>query len=37
QVSKSYPGSVHDFKVFKHQIRPPQKSKVLVDSGYQSI
>ncbi|ETO91478.1 MAG: putative transposase, partial [Candidatus Xenolissoclinum pacificiensis L6] len=37
QVSKSYPGSVYDFKVFKHQILPPQDSKVLVNSGYHGI
>ena len=37
QVSKSYPGSVHDFNLFKQQTFPPQESKVLVDSGYQGI
>ncbi|ETO91713.1 MAG: hypothetical protein P857_885 [Candidatus Xenolissoclinum pacificiensis L6] len=35
QVSKSYPGSIHDFKLFKQQEFPPQDSTVLVDSGYQ--
>ncbi|ETO91926.1 MAG: hypothetical protein P857_1106 [Candidatus Xenolissoclinum pacificiensis L6] len=37
QISKSYPGSVHDFKIFKQQEFPPSESKVLVDSGYQGI
>ena len=37
QVSKSYPGSVHDFKVFKQHEFPSPEYKVLVDSGYQGI
>ena len=37
KVSKSYPGSIHDFNVFKQQSLPPTESKVLVDSGYQGI
>lgn len=37
RVSKNYPGSVHDFTVFKREKRPPKTSRVLVDSGYQGI
>ncbi len=36
-VSKSHPGSVHDFTVFKGEKRPPKKSRLFVDSGYQGI
>ncbi|ETO91847.1 MAG: hypothetical protein P857_1025 [Candidatus Xenolissoclinum pacificiensis L6] len=37
QISKSYPSSAHDLKLFKHQTLPLQESKVLVYSGYQGI
>jgi hypothetical protein len=36
-VSKSHPGSVHDFTVFKGEKRPPKESRLFVDSGYQGI
>lgn len=34
-VSKSHPGSVHDFTVFKGETRPQKESRLFVDSGYQ--
>ena len=36
-VSKTHPGSVHDFTVFKGEKRPPKESRLFVDSGYQGI
>ena len=36
-VSKSHPGSVHDFKVFKQESPPPEHAQLFVDSGYQGI
>lgn len=36
-VSKTHPGSVHDFRVFKGEKRPPKESRLFVDSGYQGI
>ena len=36
-VSKSHPGSVHDFMVFKKEPLPPEGSRLFVDSGYQGI
>jgi hypothetical protein len=36
-VSKSHPGSTHDFTVFKGEKRPPKDSRLFVDSGYQGI
>lgn len=36
-VSKSHPGSVHDFTVFKKEPPPPEGSRLFVDSGYQGI
>ena len=36
-VSKSHPGSTHDFTVFKGETRPPKESRLFVDSGYQGI
>ena len=36
-VSKSHPGSTHDFKVFKAESCPPKESRLYVDSGYQGI
>ena len=37
QISQSYPGSVHDFQIFKIEKPSPQTSQLLVDSGYQGI
>lgn len=36
-VSKTHPGSAHDFTVFKQELPPPKGSRVYVDSGYQGI
>ena len=36
-VSKTHPGSVHDFTVFKGEKRPAKESRVYLDSGYQGI
>ena len=36
-VSKAYPGSVHDFTLFKEGESPPKESRLFVDSGYQGI
>lgn len=36
-VSKSHPGSVHDFTVFKGEKRPSKESRLFVDAGYQGI
>lgn len=36
-VSKSYPGSTHDFTVFKGEKRPAKDTRVFVDSAYQGI
>lgn len=36
-VSKSHPGSVHDFAVFKGEKRPKKETRVFVDSGDQGI
>ncbi len=36
-VSKTHPGSVHDFPVFKGEKRPPKDTRIFVDSGYQGI
>jgi len=36
-VSKSRPGSVHDFEVFKQEPPPPDHARLFVDSGYQGI
>lgn len=36
-VSRSHPGSTHDFTVFKDETYPPKESRLYVDSGYQGI
>ena len=36
-VSKSRPGSVHDFEAFKKEPPPPDYARLFVDSGYQGI
>lgn len=36
-VSKSHPGSVHDFTIFKQEPAPPKDCRTFVDSGYQGI
>lgn len=36
-VSKTHPGKVHDFTVFKKEPPLPKKSRAHVDSGYQGI
>jgi hypothetical protein len=36
-VSKSHPGSTHDFTVFKGETPPPKEARLFVDSGYQGI
>ena len=36
-VSKTHPGSTHDFRVFKGEKRSPKESRLFVDSGYQGI
>ncbi len=36
-VSKTQPGSAHDFKVFKLERPPPVETRVYVDAGYQGI
>jgi hypothetical protein len=36
-VSKTHPGSTHDFTVFKGEKRPTKESRLFVDSGYQGI
>ncbi|TDG95422.1 transposase family protein [Cardinium endosymbiont of Culicoides punctatus] len=36
-LSKTHPGKVHDFSIFKQEPPPDQKSLVLADSGYQGI
>lgn len=36
-VSKSHPGSTHDFTVFKREKAPPKDARIFVDSGYQGI
>lgn len=37
QVSKTHPGSVHDFSIFKQETPPPPHSRTYTDSGYQGI
>jgi hypothetical protein len=37
QVSKTHPGSVHDFNIFKQESSPPNQSRTYTDSGYQGI
>lgn len=37
QVSKTHPGSVHDFNLFKQEPALPQNSRAYTDSGYQGI
>jgi len=36
-VSKSHPGSTHDFTVFKREKTPSKDARIFVDSGYQGI
>jgi transposase len=36
-LSKSYPGSKHDFAIFKEEPSPPPGVHLLADSGYQGI
>lgn len=36
-ISKSFPGKVHDFKIHKESDRLPHNTKTLADSGYQGI
>ena len=36
-VSKTHPGSTHDFTIFKGEKRPLKESRLFVDSGYQGI
>ncbi|GHS98143.1 hypothetical protein AGMMS50296_5650 [Alphaproteobacteria bacterium] len=36
-VSKTHPGSVHDFKVFKEGEPIPKDTRVFCDSGYQGL
>ncbi|HLP34565.1 MAG TPA: transposase family protein [Amoebophilaceae bacterium] len=36
-LSKSYPGSKHDFAIFKEEPFPPPGVPLLADSGYQGI
>lgn len=36
-VSKTHPGSTHDFTVFTGEKRPPKDTRIFVDSGYQGI
>ncbi|WP_202149347.1 transposase family protein [Candidatus Sarmatiella mevalonica] len=36
-VSKTHPGSMHDFTVFKAEKRPPKEPRLFVASGYQGI
>lgn len=36
-VSRSHPGSTHDFALFKKEPPPPRDSRLLVDAGYQGI
>jgi IS5 family transposase len=36
-VSKTYPGSIHDFSVHKQEPLLPKKSRVYVDLGYQGL
>ena len=37
QLSKSYPGKLHDFSIFKIEPPPPDGIELLADSGYQGI
>ena len=37
RVSKSYPGSFHDFTVYKREPPLHPKSRVFADSGYQGL
>ena len=37
QLSKSYPGRVHDFSIFKQEPRPPSTTSIYADSGYQGL
>ena len=37
QISKPYPGSVHDIKIRKKQKPLPPHAQILVDSGYQGL
>jgi len=36
-LSKSYPGSKHDFAIFKEEPPPPPSIPLLADSGYQGV
>ena len=36
-VSRSRPGSVHDFTAFKQERPPPDHAKLFVDSAYQGL
>ena len=36
-VSKSYPGSIHDFNIYKNEAMVHKDSRIYVDSGYQGI
>lgn len=36
-LSKSYPGSKHDFAIFKEEPPPPPGISLLADSGYQGL
>jgi hypothetical protein len=37
QISKTHPGSVHDFNIFKQEPPLPNQSRTYIDSGYQGI
>jgi hypothetical protein len=37
QLSKPYPGSVHDFALFKQEPPPPDDIELLADAGYQGL
>lgn len=36
-ISKSFPGKVHDFKIHKESDHLPEDTRVLADSGYQGL
>jgi IS5 family transposase len=36
-ISKTHPGSAHDFAVYKQEPPAPKNSRVYVDSGYQGL
>jgi hypothetical protein len=36
-VSKTHPGSVHDFTLYKSEVPVPKETRAYVDSGYQGL